>query len=372
MTKYLVKSIGNKKWLWFKATNNYIQVEKDIFRVFEKLQEKKTIEEVINWCADCYNLSIVDAHTTVLKIDALLCGQLKAEKPSEKEEVAIESPISFFSIKSYHFNGIDFRFFYGNAKIETMIHPLFAHLTTDSNKKKGLNIRLFFLEESYVLNIDGTQIGSWPKQEDHVFKGQIFMAILNAAYKKTEKDWLGVLHASAIGNDQNSVLFLGDSGNGKSTATAITLASGLSLIADDFVPIDTHGHILAFPAAISIKKQALDLLAKHFPQLLKAQEYDLKAMDKKVRYLAPSAIKNNPRQVKALIFIQYTTEIDFELEPMDIHIAFQHLVVDSWLSPEEKNARFFMDWIVDMPAYRLRYSNNQKMLATVKNLLSYD
>jgi len=85
------------------------------------------------------------------------------------------------------------------------------------------------------------------------------MALLNQAHSKSENDWMGVLHASAIGYQENSLLFLGDSGNGKSTASAIALASGLSLLADDFVPLDKSASVLAFPAAISVKKHAIKL-----------------------------------------------------------------------------------------------------------------
>ncbi len=371
MLNYLVKTIGNKKWLWFKNTNNYLQLDEALFQVFEKLEQQISIDEVVNWCAQIYNLRETDARKTVLKIDALFSEQLKEKTQIKKEEFVYKVPDSFFSSKNYLFNDFVFHIEYGDAQIETMLHPLFAHLEILDNESANQNLKLFFQDKTFVLNIDGKQIGIWPKNEDHIFKGQVFMALLNATYSKTEKDWVSVLHASAIGNDKSSVLFLGDSGNGKSTASALALASGLQLIADDFVPIDTNGQVLAFPAAISVKKQALEFLSLRFPELLKAKEYELKAMNKTVRYLAPQRLKNNSgRPVKALVCIQYTQDVDFELEAIDIHLAFQHLVVDSWLSPEEKNASFFMDWMAELPAYRLRYSNNEKMIAAIKKLLN--
>lgn len=373
MTHYLVKTIENKKWLWFKSTNNYLQMEDAVFSVFEQLQNNKSLEEVAKWCAQNYKLSLKEAQQTVYEINALVLEQMKTDDTPEKQEVSFNLSDSFYSSKIYRFNTVLFQLFYGDTHLETMLHPLFAHLETQQTDINMQSIKLHFQQETYVLEVNGKQIGNWTKQEGHIFKGQVFMAMLNAAYNKKEKDWLGVLHASAIGNDKSSILFLGDSGSGKSTASAIALASGLSLIADDFVPIDTEGRVLAFPAAISVKKQALKFLFQRFPELLKAKEYELKAMNKTVRYLAPQITDNNQsRLVKALVFIQYSPEIDFDLQPLDKHQAFQSLVVDSWLSPEEENALFFMDWIADLPSYRLHYSNNQKMVDAVHKLLADD
>lgn len=374
MTAYLVKEVEGKRWLWFKNTNNYLQLEEGVFQVFEQLKMGKSIDEVEIWCENNFQLSEEDAKDAVRDILSLTAEQME-EKPELSEDISQDftplMPSSFFSSKTYSFNGVYFSLSYGDAKIETMFHPLFAHLEANAAKANPHDLKLFFSDEDYILILDGQFIGSWVKKEDHVFKGQVFMALLNHAYGKSEKDWLGVLHASAVGDDESSILFLGDSGNGKSTASAIVLASGLSLVADDFVPIDTRGQVLAFPAAISVKKQALEFLSKRFPELLKAKEYELKAMNKTVRYLAPKIITDKPtRKVNALVFIQFTKEVDFELQKMDKHKAFQHLVVDAWLSPEEENARFFLDWIADLPTYRLRYSNNEKMVDAVKELLS--
>lgn len=371
MAHYLMKNVGAKKWLWFKNTNNYFQLEEGVFLVFEKIQNTESLQKVVQWCAKCFPLDETEAEKTVNIIHSFISDQMNGIV-TNKKITALKAliPNRFYSAKIYRFNGVDFCLFYGDDQIETMFHPLFAHLKTTDRLSDTYIISLFKYNGKYVLVLDDVQIGIWTKDEDHLFKGQVFMALLNKAYSKSEKDWLGVLHASAIGDNQNCVLFLGDSGNGKSTASAIALANGFSLVADDFVPITTSGRAFAFPAAISIKKQAVDILSKDFPELLKAKEYELKAMNKTVRYLPSKNLKNHTsRTVKAFIFIKHNSEIDFEFKLIDKHLAFQYLVVDSWLSPEEENARFFMDWMADLPAYSLQYSNNQKMLNAIQNLV---
>lgn len=374
MADYLVKKIEDKQCLWFKNTNNYLQLEEDVYKVFEQLQKGKSKEEIALWCEGQFVLSEEDAADAVNDIVELISEQMEGEPFSYADEIFPEdheTPAEYYSSKSYRFKDVYFQFHYADAKIETMFHPLFAHLENKELAEPVHQLKLFIRDDNYVLNLDGNYIGSWYFDEDHVFKGQVFMALLNLAYNKTEKDWMAVLHASAIGNDKQSVFFLGDSGNGKSTASAIALASGLSLIADDFVPLDTNAQVLAFPAAISVKKQALSFLSDRFPALLKAKEYELKAMNKTVRYLAPPERESNsPRKVKALVFIKFDKKVDFELKTMDRQKAFQHLVVDAWLSPEEENAQGFLDWIANIPMYSLTYSNNEKMVEAVKGLVN--
>ena len=369
MADYLVKEVENKRWIWFKKANTYLQLEEEAFLVFDKIQKSTILP--IEWCAKKFNISVEEASESVNAINEITTEELTRE-PQERNKLAegIRAETVFFSRYTYSFQASNFEFCYGDAKIETMFHPLFAHLQNTEKIENPIVLKIFVSQNAYHLFVNENGIGSWAFNEDHILKGQVFMTLLNYAYAKKENDWLGVLHASAIGDDKNSVLFLGDSGNGKSTASAIALASGLSLIADDFVPVDTNAKVLTFPAAISVKKQALEFLSIRFPELLKAKEYELKAMNKTVRYLAPSFIKNSPRKIKALVFIQFTKDVDFELRKMDRHKAFQYLVVDAWLSPEEKNARFFLDWIAKIPIYSLRYSNNQKMVFAVKSLIS--
>lgn len=47
------------------------------------------------------------------------------------------------------------------------------------------------------------------------------------------------------------MLFLGDSGNGKSTSLSLLQANGFTCLADDFVPVDANTKkVYSFPAVI--------------------------------------------------------------------------------------------------------------------------
>ena len=86
------------------------------------------------------------------------------------------------------------------------------------------------------------------------------MKIIEYIYGKPEDNWMGVFHASALSYKKDTILFLGDSGSGKSTSLALLQAHGFHCVADDFVPIDNDQLVHSFPAGISIKENSLKTL----------------------------------------------------------------------------------------------------------------
>ncbi|MDB9922515.1 hypothetical protein OAC95_03240 [Polaribacter sp.] len=83
------------------------------------------------------------------------------------------------------------------------------------------------------------------------------MELIQAVHQNKEEDWIGVFHASAVGNSKKTVLFLGDSGNGKSTSLAILQANGFTCIADDFVPVDVKNKRYIAFQRLSLSKKTV-------------------------------------------------------------------------------------------------------------------
>lgn len=220
------------------------------------------------------------------------------------------------------------------------------------------------------LIVDNILIGSWDKENIHYFQGKVSMEILQKIHGKEENKWLGIFHASAVCNQKKAVLFLGDSGNGKSTSLALLQSIGFTCLADDFVPVlAKKREVYSFPSAISIKKNSLDILLPIYPELANSAEYNFKRLNKIVRYLKPN-ITNYKQHLpcKELVFIKYEKGSDFEFKEMPKTLAFQKLVPDSWLSPHKENAVNFLDWFDTLKCYELKYSDNAKMINAVKLL----
>ena len=170
------------------------------------------------------------------------------------------------------------------------------------------------------------------------------------------------------------MLFLGDSGNGKSTSLALLQASGFTCLADDFVPMDAEKQeVYSFPAAISIKKNSLETLLPIYPELKTSAEYHFKRLNKIVRYLKP----NNTNffthlPCHDLVFIKYEKDSPLICKTIDKLEAFLQLIPDSWLSPKMENAQVFLNWFGGLNCYQLMYSENEKMIAKVAEIFEKD
>ena len=250
-----------------------------------------------------------------------------------------------------------------------LIHPKFEHLEVES-QKHDFCFKTFTQDARIFLAVDNKLIGSWPFDEFHYFQGKYSMQLIQKIHKKQEDEWLGVFHASAVSDKKRAMLFLGDSGNGKSTSLALLQAHGFDCIADDFVPVAAQSQeIYSFPAAISVKKTSLDTLLPFYPELSDSKEYDFKVAQKIVRYLKPNNSDfSSHLPCKGLVFIKYIKDAPLSCEKIDKITAFQKLVPDSWLSPIKENAAIFLDWFAALDCFELTYSNNTEMVAQVSKL----
>ena len=202
------------------------------------------------------------------------------------------------------------------------------------------------------------------------------MKLVEKLYDKSESNWLGVFHASALSDGHKNIMFLGDSGNGKSTLAALLVAQGYTLFADDFVPVEAMTQqIYYFPAAISIKEKALETLEPLFPQLKDTPQIDLKYINKSVRYLVTPKLDTTAKThlpCKKLVFVKYQKNSGLKIEMIAKEKAFEQLIPDSWLSSLSNNAQLFLDWFANLTCYSLTYSDNELMYNCVKKIYRDD
>lgn len=371
MNTFLTRKIENKTIVWFKCSNSYLIVEPEIANILSKIDTRVSFVDLEVWCAKKFKYPkeiITDFITDIHKIYNEHNGNSFKSKIVETD---YEIPTLFFSEKYYVINNSVFKIQYQTAYHESKIHPTFAHLESIKSSNYYFNYTVFDNNHSILFLKNNNFIGQWNKNESHVFEGKLSMQILIDMYKKPETDWMGVFHASAISNGKESMLFLGDSGNGKSTSLALLSANGFTCIADDFAPVDKNKNIYTYPAAISIKMKSLAALLPFYPELENSTEYHLKKLNKTVRYLTPQKIDYRQKlKCKALVFIKYNPYIELDICPISQIDAFQQLVPDSWISPLEENVSIFLDWFLELPCYQLAYSNNNKMFDTVSKIFN--
>ena len=369
MNKILVKTIEEKKIIWFKNSNSYLVFEPLVAEILFKIDTNIHLTDIEKWCS-----KIIDAPKEIISEFIKNVFEIYQKNNfivhnKETEDIDFNIPNTFISEKYYSINNFIFKIQFENEFHFLKIHPTFEHLEIKNQTEFDFKYTIFDINETIHFLKNTILIGKWKQNEAHVFEGKLSMHLLIDIYTKPESHWMGVFHASAISNGNESMLFLGDSGNGKSTSLALLSANGFDCIADDFVPIDNQKNMYTYPAAISIKKKSISTLLPYYPELKNATEHHLKQLNKVVRYLPPKQINYNLKlKCKALIFIKYNPIIELELNPISKIDAFKQLIPDSWISPIFKNAEVFLEWFLELPCYQLTYSNNSKMIATVSKI----
>ena len=373
--KVLSFPLEGKSILWLSEVNKYMVVIPPVDKIIELIWQGKSDPIIYKYCIEKLDVVPEEANQIVSLLRENLSKIEWNEKSRSHENFLFAKiPPAFFEcIRYYRIYNITFLFEYETSEIEHLIHPKFAHLEIPHTSEFTNHFQLFKLGSEIVLMVNGIQIGNWTSEMEHFMTGKVSMQILQKIYNKEENDWMAVLHAAGISNGTNCLMFLGDSGNGKSTLSAILMANGLDVLADDFLPIESKSELVChFPAAISIKEKAFELLIPKYPQLKQAREINNRVTGKTFRYLPTNRIEPLRVPCKALVFIRYEKDAGFRLEEMSGEEAFVQLVPDSWISPTSENATRFVNWFTSLPYYRMTYSDNEQMVQTVQKMLNDD
>lgn len=364
------KNIENKSIIWFEKSNQYVVFENRTADIIECILNGDSLHSIGTDLA-C-ELSIPDqaAVDFVIRLKESL-----VESPSVKSK--FEDATSVYKISDVDFNYSKYYKIYNKIiliRYQTffeweLIHPKFAHLTIEKFDTIHLRLEIFTVKNETFLFKNGAYFNRWIPERIHYLQGKISMLIIQEIYEKDEGHWIGVFHASAISNGKKVLLFLGDSGSGKSTSLALLQKQRYTCLADDFVPMGTNKKIYSFPSAISVKEHSWDVLSEYYPDLISNQEYCFNSHQKTVKYLEPIHQQfDQYLECTKLIFIKYQRGARTVLEPISNAKAFEKLIPDSWISPMQNNVQSFLDWFTSVQCYNLTYSQNQEMFQTVDQI----
>ena len=370
---FLYKIVEDKTIVWLSNNNEYLVLESTTADILKRLDKGIPVKEIAE--ALSKKLSVPLDKT----IDFILDLEKRVFNSGDNKNLGIVNdyrdikvPKEFEYVKYYKINNIIFKMSFSGEVELSLVHPKFAHLVVDEQSKFDHSFEVFVNNKYIFFYADNKFIGAWSNKELHYFQGKFSMELIQKIHNKEESEWMGVFHASAVSDGKKSVLFLGDSGNGKSTSLALLQANGFTCLADDFVPMDIkQKHIYSFPASISIKKNSLKTLLPIYPELETTAEYNFKRLNKIVRYLKPNNnnfLANQP--CNEIVFIKYEKDANLTCKKISKIDAFQQLIPDSWLSPEIENAQIFLNWFSDLKCYQITYSENEKMIETVSKIFN--
>ena len=368
----IFKQLEDKTIVWFSNNNQYVVLENITASILKKINENVYAKDIEKYVSLQLNVPIEQSSEFILDLKQQFFNNKESKELKKLEDYsAVKVPKNLKYIKFYEINNVVFKVEFSNEFEVLLIHPKFAHLEINQKKYQHCFV-VFSKNKKLFLSVNNTIIKHWSENDIHYFQGKFSMEVIQIIHKKTEDNWMGVFHASAIGNSDKAVLFLGDSGNGKSTSLAILQANGFICMADDFVPMDaTNQEVYNFPSAISIKKNSVDTLLPMYPELASTSEFHFKRLNKVVRYLKPNNLNNIQNlPCNELVFIKYKKGQSLEFREINKIDAFSKLVPDSWLSPKKQNVNVFLDWFSNVNCYQLTYSDNVEMTQTVAKLFN--
>lgn len=372
--QFLTKPIEDKTVLWMAPANQYLVLENKTAEIVIALIQKKEIDFIGKSLANELNIPVEDAISFIKDVNKNIVEPNIKFQPEKKHHLKnYESDRGYEYKKYYRINNTVFLFEYQSYFELELVHPKFTHLETREQDVIDSHFQIFSKENITFLYRNKEFYNSWDRKNIHYLQGKVSMLIVEEIYEKPENEWLGVFHASAVSDGDQSMLFLGDSGNGKSTSLALLQAHNFNCIADDFVPMAKDKKVYTFPSAISLKKNSWDMLSKYFPKIKTEKEYYFAALDKTVRYLPPSHQNyEKTENCNILVFIKYAKESNTALKKISKVDAFHKLLPDSWISKESENVETFLDWFQSTTCYSLTYSDNQEMIDLVSKLFSND
>jgi hypothetical protein len=187
------------------------------------------------------------------------------------------------------------------------------------------------------------------------------------------RQWLAILHASAVGADGRCVVLPGAKGSGKSTLAAAAVAAGVDFITDDYAPLEQASWLIwPVPYAPGIKRGSWRVLRRHYPDLYARSVHKLAGQQ--IRHLDLDAARMAPLNrgfpVEALVFPFYEKGAGLRQERLASAQALAGLChARSILSRQPDVLADTLRWVESVPAYRLVYDDLDRAVETVLGLL---
>ena len=348
--------------VWLKESNKYIILDSTILELIKK-KSGLSSKDFSTLITESLNVDASIAKKINKDISAFLLETKELElKTSIKHPIKVKS---CKIIQYYSFNNTTIKVCFDTEETKSLIHQKYKHLDIDNTNNYGVEYKIFNSDNKLFIFKNNKIVGSWDNTRLHEFQGKFSMEIICSFYNKTEHDWMGVFHASTISKNNHSIMFTGDSGNGKSTLVSVLMANGFNVIADDFSPIlRSDLKTYCFPSAISIKEKSFNLIEQLYPDNIDSQEYYISELKGNVKYLPPIS-EETSANCSSVVWVKYSEGSENSMKKVSIQYALQKFLPDAWISNKEVNAKAFLKWIKKTAFYELNYSDNNKLIAII-------
>ena len=355
-SNFISKKIDKKNhFVFLKAPKEFLIVDDlyvTLFNQFYSLSEENLKKNISK------TFSSNNANDIYLELKELL-KNTDLKKTQIKDKYKIPDNLKSFKFKL----GVEFfTIYYDDLDIvNTVIGQLF-HMENNS-VDKSKNYYVFKHNKRYFLNNQNVNIGSWKKDEIHYLTGKLLSLIMCDFHKIVEEKWSGFLHASAVSISSNAYVIVGESGNGKSTSSAILSKNGFELLSDDITPVSRDGKIANFPNSISIKEPSFTKIQGLYND---EKLSDAISISKgKIKYLNTHKSSTfNPVTLSCsnIIWIKYDKDSDNSLKELELKEILPLIVNESFFPINSKSVKGFMSWFVKCTCYEIIYNNDDSLI----------
>ncbi len=360
------KLLGEYWVLWYSVSNSYSIVESSFKKLLDYYLQSETIDSFKAKLAIEDTISNTEAIAET--IDNYLESCNKRPAPATDKHIVIDTSNRSI-LKQYTIKGKTIRIYYDSELVLKTIHPALAHLSTEPSDRVHSTFDIYLKNEHLYLYKDEQLISCVPKRDYHLMQGKFIMQLLCTIHDKEEEDWVSTFHGSTLTDGNASILFVGESGKGKSTLCALLAANGFDLLADDVSPmLSKNKCIYHNPSAISIKEGAFNVLQpiiKNFDILPIVKFNKTKGP---LRYIPCATPKKDFYPCKVIVLVNYKGNAETNLENVSIKTLLETLIPDSWLSPNPLHAQQFLDWLESLNFYKLTYSDTKSVATEISKL----
>ena len=350
--------------VWLKKSNKYLVLNSNTLALIKK-KSCLSSKDFLTLITESLHVDVYIAKKINKNISELL---LEAKELVLKQNIKHPDTIKSCQLINYYsFNNTIIKVGFDSEETKSLIHQKYRHLVVDHVNSYDVEYSVFNSDHSLFIYKNNQIVGSWDSTQLHEFQGKFSMELICSFYNKTEHDWMGVFHASTISKNNRSIMFTGDSGNGKSTLISILMANGYNVIADDFSPIlRSDFKTYCFPSAISIKEKSFNLIEQLYPDFINYNEYYINELKGNVKYLPPIS-KETSANCSSVIWVKYAEGTESSLKKVSIQDALKKILPDAWISNKEVNAKAFLKWIEKTAFYELNYSDNNKLIDIINS-----
>jgi hypothetical protein len=358
--------------LWFEKTNRYVVTSKINSELIKQyMNPDNSRDSLVDTISSEFNLNNNDVNKLLDDITIFL-SEVNTEDLDNGSIVNEYSAPSSYIQETYTFGDKIVTIRYESEVVKSLIHPQIAHHASEASKEADILFHIIRNDDTLHLLKNDVHIGAFKTESFHFLQGKFALELTNTIHNTHINNWIATFHASTISNGKQSIMIIGDSGNGKSTLSVLLMAHGFDILCDDFTPLyeDTM-HLYRYPAATSIKKGAFDALKPYLKDidLLKTHTNGPKKVN--IKYVPPILnYENQPScfPCNKIVYVKYNSTGQDQLNLVSSDKVLETLIPDSWISPKEAHASKFIAWFKNVTCYQLNYSNNDFAISKFKNL----